>query len=137
MKTVYELMVSVARHLSGKSVRVRMTKPEGSDGLCWMDEERWLTIDISPYLDDETIAYILMHEISHAKHHNFIPVTEAVMLATPVDREDACHKSRETEADSQALVWLKYAEKHRDRSLDYLEGMLWALLNYQDTLLEF
>jgi len=132
MKTVYDLMLAVARHLTGKEVRVRMTKPEDSDGLCWTDEERGLTIDISPYLSDETLAYVFIHEMAHAKLHNFRPVAEAVMRATQESEEEDSYIRREVEADSQALAWLRYAGKYRNKSLDYFEGMLWALLRYQE-----
>jgi hypothetical protein len=103
MKTVCDLMAEVAIHLSGKADRVRVTKPEAFDGLCWRDEAERLTIDVSPDLSDKDMMYVFLHDLSHAKHHSYKPVTEAVMDSLP---GAPSYQSRESQADKQAYTWL-------------------------------
>jgi hypothetical protein len=130
MKTVYDLMCAVADHLAGKVVRVRLTRPDGADGLAWCDDLGRPTIDISSDLSDDLQLYVLLHEISHVRHHNFIPVTEKVMVITPLSTHKASYQIKEDQADRQAKVWLDYGKRHRDEDLPYFEGVLTALLTY-------
>jgi hypothetical protein len=74
----------------------------------------------------------LLHEIGHARHHNFRPVTEKVMQSYKVDKSSPVHDLREQQADHQADIWLKYGEDHRDWSYNYLQGVLTPLLTYKD-----
>jgi hypothetical protein len=131
MQSEYDLMVRVARHLAREPVIVRMTKPEGLDGLCWRDDRGRLRVDVNPGLSDETMMYVFCHELGHSLHDNFRPATEAVMKATPLSKTPI-QAVREDRADSQARAWMEYGERHRDKSLDYYESMLWALLTYQE-----
>jgi len=130
MKTVYDLMCEVADHLSGKKIRVRMVRPSDTDGLAWCDELGRSTIDISPDLSDTGMLYVFLHEIAHIRHHTFRPVTEKVMMRTPLSTHKASYHAREDQADSQAKVWLDYGKRHRDHDLPYFEGVLTALLTY-------
>ena len=131
LRSEYDLMLAVCWHLSGKAVRLRMTRPSGCDGLTWCDELGRLTIDVSPDLDDEVMVYVLLHETSHCRHHVFRPVTEKVMQSTPLSASLA-QSVREDQADWQAGIWLKYGQDHRDWSMDYLQGVLIPLLTYKD-----
>jgi len=129
MRTVYDLMCVVARHLTGKLVRVRMNRPEGYDGLAWCDELGRLTIDVSPDLSEKTMMYVFLHELGHIRHHTYIPLPESVAMSSPVDTS-ASYMRREDEADAQAKVWMEYGRRHRDLSLPDYEGILTALLTY-------
>jgi len=131
LRSEYDLMLAVAWHLSGKAVRLRMVRPSGCDGLTWRDELGRLTIDVSPDLDDKVMVSVLLHETAHARHHNFTPVTEKVMQASPLSRS-LMQSVREDQADHQAAIWLKYGEDHRDWSYNYLQGVLIPLLTYKD-----
>ena len=129
MRTVYDLMCDVARHLTGKVVRVRMVRPDDADGMAWCDELGRLTIDISPDLSDETMLYVFLHELGHIRHQKFIPSSEAVVRSSPI-LTTASQKVREDQADTQAKVWIEYGRRHRDLSLPDYEGILTALLTY-------
>lgn len=131
MQTEYTLMARVARHLARELVIVRLTKPEGQDGLCWRDDRGRLRVDVNPGLSDETMLYVFLHELSHARLDNFRPVTEAVMEATPLSKTPI-QSFREDRADKQAKAWLDYGMRHRDRSLEDFPGCLLALLDYKD-----
>jgi len=130
MRTAYDLMCVVARHLTGKSVRVRLTRPDDFDGLAWCDELGRSTIDVSPDLSDKNMMYVFLHELAHIRHHTYIPLTETVMRSTPEDITSPSYIRREDQADRQAKDWLEYGEKYQDHDLPYLEGILTALLTY-------
>ena len=130
MRTVYDLMCHVARHLTGKAVRVRMTKPEGTDGLAWCDELGRLTIDIRPDLPDDLMMYAFLHELGHLRHHNFIPSTEKVVTSATLATHKASYQVKEDQADVQAKTWLQYGKRHRDHDLPEFQGILTALFTY-------
>ena len=132
MRTVYDLMCVVARHLTGKAVRVRMTKPVGGHGMTWCDELGRLTVDISPDLSHSQTLYVFLHELGHCLHHNFIPVTEEVMSRTPENKTSVGYSLREDHADIQAKTWLEYGQRYRDHTLPEVEGVLTALLTYYE-----
>jgi len=131
METEYDVMVAAARHLAREPVIVRLTKPEGLDGLCWRDDKGRLRVDVNPYLEDEVMLYVFLHELSHARHDYFYPVAETVMEATPLSKTPI-QDFREDRADRQAKAWLDYGMKHRDRSLEDFPGCLLALLDYKE-----
>jgi hypothetical protein len=131
LRSEYDLMLAVAWHLSGKSVRLRMTRPSGCDGVTWCDELGRITIDVDPDLDDPVTVYVLLHETAHCRLHTFRPVTEKVMQSTPLSTSLG-QSVREDQADYQAKVWQKYGEDHRDWSYNYLQGVLTPLLTYKD-----
>ena len=131
MRTVFELMWEVANKLAKKPVRIRFQHNEGFAGLCRADNLGRVTIDIEPTLqfyDNEELLRVLLHEISHAKYDKFIPMKLEVSDRIPVSRTTA-YNLKEIRADTQAEAWLKYAEKNRDKNLEYFEGCLWSLLN--------
>jgi len=130
MRTVYDLMCAVADHLAGKVVRVRLTKPDGADGLAWCDDLGRPTIDIRPDLPDDLQLYVFLHEISHIRHHNLIPVSEKVMVTSPLPTHKASYQIKEDQADRQAKTWLEYGRRYRDHNLPEFEGVLTALLTY-------
>jgi len=130
VKTVYDLMCEVARHLTGKAVRVRITRPDDAYGLAWCDELGRSTIDISPDLTDDQMIYVFLHELGHIRHQKFTPVAEDVMARSSLPLAKASYQAREGQADRQAKDWLEYGKRYRDRSLPDLEGILTALLTY-------
>jgi len=130
MRTVYHLMCDVADHLTGKKVRVRMHKPDDTDGLAWCDELGRSTIDIRPDLPDDLFLYVFMHELAHIRHHRYQAVTEKVMRSSALPVDDASYQAREDQADRQAKTWIEYGKAHRDCDLPELEGILTALLTY-------
>jgi len=107
-----------------------MTRPDDADGLAWCDDLGRLTIDVSPDLSDDRMMYVFLHELGHIRHHNFIPLTEVAMVASPDESRDAVYKMREDQADIQAKIWIEYGKRHCDRGLPDFEGILTALLTY-------
>jgi len=129
MRTVYDLMCETAYHLTGKMVRVRLSRPDQCDGMAWCDELGRLTIDVSPDLSDETMMYVYLHELAHIRHHSFIPLPEKVVQSISEDMSTS-YQIRETQADDQAKTWMEYGKRYRDHNLPYFEGVLDALLTY-------
>lgn len=136
IQTLYDLMAATASHLAGKYVRVRLQKPatKGMAGECHRDELGRLVIDINPQIhDNDRFIYVLLHEIAHAKHHQFKRSTvnkagAGTLAPLPVTRSYQAH---EDQADTQAADWIAYAKKHAKPYFD-VENALWALLDYEE-----
>jgi len=131
MRTLYDLMVHVAQHLSGKkNLTIRLRKPHGTQGTCRKDSSGVLTIDIEPELEEKRFMYVFLHEVAHARFERFkameLEVSELVEVELTPKRE-----FQEVRADKVAKAWLQYAEQNRDLSFSYQEGCLWSLLNLQ------
>jgi len=133
MKTVYDLMSEVACKLSGKPVRVRFEHNKGCYGLCRADSSGLLIIDLEPELQfyEEKFLRVFLHEISHAKIDNFIPLELEVSNRIEVEKTPVI-QFQENRADKQAEKWLQFAEKNRDKTKPYFEGCLWSLYNSKE-----
>jgi len=131
IRTVFDLMQKVACKLAQKPVRLRFQHNEGFKGLCRTDNKGIVTIDIEPELQpyEGKLLKVLLHEVSHAKNHKFIPMELEVSDRIEVVR-DKVYNLREAQADTEAETWMKYAEQNRDIMQPYFEGCLWALLDY-------
>jgi len=124
-------MVEVAEHLARKPVRVRFKHNKGLYGCCRKDSSGLLTIDLEPSLqwNEEKFLRVFLHEVLHAKEHNFIPMELRVSdRIEPVVNIGT--QLREAQADNRAETWLRFAEKNRDKSEPYFEGCLLSLLDY-------
>lgn len=131
MKTVFDLMVEVAVHLARKPVRLRFKHNKGYSGLCRTDSSGVPVIDLEPALQvyEEEFLRVFLHEVSHAKNHNFTPMElEVSDRIEPV--QTAGYKLKEFQADTEAEAWLRFAEQNRDKTEHYFEGSLLSLLHY-------
>lgn len=129
MKKHYELIAEAACKLAEKPVQVRFKHNSGLNGLCRADSSGMVTVDIEPELQnhEEKFLEIFLHEIAHAKHDNFQPMSFEISDKAPL--ENNWYASfRELRAEVQALSWLWKANKNRDNNLDYIEGCLKTLL---------
>jgi len=127
LKTVYDLMSKVAQNLAEKPVKVRLQHNEGYEGLCRKDSSGLLTIDIEPQLSDKRMLFVFLHEVSHAKKDNILPM-ELEVSDKIEDTKTRLYNIKEAEADKQAEAWLRYAEANRNQEHDYFEGCLWTLM---------
>jgi hypothetical protein len=131
MRTVYDLMVEVAFHLAKKPVRLRFKHNKGFKGLCRADSSGVPVIDLEPALQDyeQEFLRVFLHEVSHAKNHNFKPME--LEVSDKVNQvQDKLYNLREVQADTEAEAWFRFAEKNRDTSFNYFEGCLYSLLDY-------
>jgi len=133
MKTVYDLMCKVACKLTGKPVRIRFEHNVGCYGLCRADSSGLLTIDLEPELQcyEEKFLRVFLHEVSHARTDNFIPLRFEVSDRIEL-KKDLVTQFQENRADKQAEQWLQYAEKNREKTEPYFEGCLWSLYNSEE-----
>jgi len=131
-ETEYSLMVQVAQHLAGKPVRLRFKHNKNYLGLCRTDSSGVPVIDLEPSLqwNEKEFLRVFLHEISHAKNHNFKPM-ELEVSDKVHQVQDKLYSFRETQADTEAETWLQYAEQNRDREkYYYFVGCLLSLLEY-------
>ena len=138
MRTIYDLMVGVARKLSKKAVIVRIRKPatKGADGECHADQSGNVIIDVSPDFSDPTMLYIFLHEVAHAKNDRFLrsnvwELSEQSVSDDPGIRT-AGYDLKEGRAEKVAREWIAYAEKNANPEFDYFEGCLLALYRKGD-----
>jgi len=129
MRKHYELIAEVACKLAKKTVQVRFKHNKGLFGLCRADSSGMVTVDIEPELQNHEKKFleIFLHEIAHARFDNFQPMSFEISDSIPV-QETSQFNFQENRAETQAKVWLWYAETHRDNNLDYLTGCLYSLL---------
>lgn len=129
MKEYYELIAEVACKLAKKTVQVRFIHNKGFYGLCRADSSGMVTVDIEPELQnyEKKFLEIFLHEIAHARFDNFQPMSFEISDSIPV-QETPQFNFQELRAETQAKVWLWYAETHRDNNLNYLAGCLYSLL---------
>lgn len=135
-----KLINAVAQHLTGKSVEVREREP-GTAGLLGEISKRLdgvLVIDLSPEIPTyKKRLDILLHELAHAKHHNYIASSHASAAPASVPKEplDNWDRRREVTAEKQAAIWEKYADEHAHPELVKMApftAKIIALLAYKD-----
>jgi len=133
LEKYYELIAEVVCKLAEKTVQLRIVHNSGFQGLCRADSSGMVTIDIEPELENHEKEFleVLLHETAHAKFDNFVPASFEVTDKIPSEyyaQASNRESFRERRAETQAKVWLWYAETHRDNNLDYIEGCLLTLL---------
>ncbi len=139
-KETLKLVNAVAQSLTGKRVEVREREP-GTAGLLGEISKRKdgvLIIDLSPEIPTyKKRLDILLHELAHAKHHNYIESSHAELRPASVKKEplDWGDRLREDDAEKQAAAWKAYAEKHAHPELVKMApftAKLISLLGYKD-----
>lgn len=144
MKTVYDLMLAAAKHLTGKDIVLRFQEPVYKEFIaCTMTNPKGRTvIDLSPALfgRGETELKVFLHELAHARLHEIAPSSytgrqpQSMSAGSPQDRT-ATYTKREREAEALAGRWLAYGKRHhQDPALDDFEGVLLALLGWEETI---
>ncbi len=112
-----KLINAAAQLLTGKRVEVREREP-GTAGLLGEISKRKdgvLVIDLSPEIpNDKKRLDVLLHELAHAKHHNYITSNHAELRPASVKKQplDWGDRLREDTAEKQAAAWKQYADKH-------------------------
>lgn len=137
-KTLIKLIEFVGARLAGKPLTVRMQQPatKGCEGEIHRSLDDRLIIDISPNpKDDERFLYVVLHEIAHAKHHNFVRSNEFQQLPGTIENKqlNRIELRHEDQADAQAIEWIAWGKKHANKTLlrvALFEAVLIALINY-------
>jgi Zn-dependent peptidase ImmA (M78 family) len=137
MKSLFDLFAAVGEHLSGRRIVLRFQQPSSRDAdgmLTRLDNGRAL-IDVNPRATDDRQLYCFLHELAHAKLHwnELGTMDEGKATArllhdpTPASKE---YPRQESQADTLANEWLRYAEIHYHKYYpgSELECKLWALL---------
>jgi hypothetical protein len=121
-------MEVTAEKLCGQAVRVRVRKPNGSNGCARKDLHGNIVIDLDPALLDErhikNFALVFAHEAAHVKlHHREMvrtnldappsikderQLTTIVAMAAKVNPEV---RRREAEANAQTAQWMKVVNR--------------------------
>lgn len=133
-----DLISFIIPKLSGKQVMVRSQSPAtiGCIGEIHCSPAGQLVIDISPDIkDDEKLLHVVLHEIAHAKHHNFVRSNEIdqkpqTIVNKSLNRGD---ELREDTADKQADEWEQWGRLHANKRLLEIapfEAVMIALLDY-------
>lgn len=141
-KAQIDLLNAVAFQLTGKEVKVRERVPatKGLLGEIHRDLEGRLVIDISPEIKtDEKRLRVILHELAHAEHHNFIPSDFHKAAPASVKREplDYGDRVREDTAEKQMATWKAWGDaKAREIMPDFykiapFDAILIALLAYK------
>ena len=139
-KTYIDLMCAVGQHLSGKKLTVRDRIPgtQGLLGEIHRDLEGTLIIDISPNIPtDQKRLDVFLHEVAHAKHHNYLRSDYYKVKPGTVRHEKLDHVewSKEDTAEKSAKEWRDYALSHADKRLMEFNPFiaeLIALLTYSE-----
>ncbi len=139
-KTYIDLMRAVGQHLSGKKliIRDRIPGTEGRLGEIHKDLEGTLIIDISPNIPtDQKRLDVFLHEVAHAKHHNYLRSDYYKVKPGTVRHESLDHveRSKEGTAEKSAKEWREYALSNADKRLmeadTFIAGLI-ALLTYPE-----
>ncbi len=144
MYSLFDLLIHVARILTGESVILRQREPVdiGARGTMMKDFSGRPVIDVSPSLVRDDWLPTFLHECAHVKLHlhelrrvdvDQPPLSrEIVTYTTP--RDIAAKERREAEARELAVCWLAFAKRHAiDRpNVSDLENRLWALATYEE-----
>jgi hypothetical protein len=137
-----ELILQVARHLTGVRVVIRWKEPEDVNALgqVYRGEGGTAYLDVCDYLSLETKWDIFLHELAHIKlgHHLLSSPGSYKSPAgsskrTPDERSRWSGSSYENDANMLAKRWNEYAEYHGREYPGYLTGIqqrLNALLHY-------
>lgn len=139
-KSYIDLMCAVGQRLSGKKliVRDRMPGTEGLLGEIHRDLDGTLIIDISPNIPtDQKRLHVFLHEVAHAKHHNYLRSDYYKVKPGTVRREslNRAEWSKEDTAEKSAKEWGDYALSNADKRLmeiDPFIAELTALLTYPE-----
>lgn len=136
MKTLYDLMLQVSRHLTGQNVNLILAdkKSIGAAGVVSKNLAGRVVISLANDAfqsgSDEDL-YCLLHEIAHAKLHGQ-KFKRSNPLQLPAWKTP--NPLLESEAETQAKAWLNWSEKHAISSLENglsgFENKLYALLKY-------
>jgi len=110
-----QLLAAVGAQLTGKKIRIRERIPatKGLLGEIHRDLSGELIIDISPEIKtDEKRLRVALHELAHAKHHNFISSDwyRAAPRSQKHEQLDFGDKVREDTAEKQAAAWRAWGE---------------------------
>jgi len=135
-----KLMQVVGEHLSGKAliVRDRIPATEGLLGEIHRDVDGNLIIDISPKIPtDEKRLHVFLHEVAHAKHHNYLKSDHYKNAPESVKHEslDRIEWSKEDTAEKSVKEWREYALAHADdrmMTINPFVAGLFALLHYPE-----
>lgn len=140
MRSIADLMVKVAEHLTGEeNLEVIFRDPPYrlTDGCCYKSASGKPIIELKPYLDEDRTFYVLLHECAHAVLHRqairALDVRSRPSGSMEFKREsNPNYKRHEDEADALANKWLTFAKKHarREQGMSELEACLWCLLKY-------
>lgn len=135
-----KLMQAVGQHLAGKSmiIRERIPGTEGLLGEIHRDLEGNLIIDISPEIPtDDKRLHVFLHEVAHAKHHNYSRSDHYKARPGAVRHEKLDHveRSKEDTAEKSAKRWREYALAHADDRMMVINPFIaeiTALLTYKE-----
>lgn len=135
MKTLYDLMLDVARHLTGRDIELNFTnrKSLGALGCARTDFSGKSVIDLAtdafPTCSGED-CYLFLHELAHISLHKF----KHTDTTRPPEPNPKINKPLETQADKLARTWERWAIQHAESSIkngrSVLENRLTALLQY-------
>jgi len=111
--TTLNLLTAVARRLTGKQIKIRDREPatKGLLGEIHRDLEGVLIVDISPAItSDEKRLRVFLHELAHAKHHNYLrsDYYKAAPNSQPRPQLTASDWRQEDTAEKQAAEWLEW-----------------------------
>lgn len=140
-----DLLERVARHLTGRPVRVVLRRIEepGVGGYCTRGADGIIRITVDSGLRDDDFLRLFLHEVAHAKLHSErmraigaspeATRQRAAMLRQVVDKAslaaiDASTRQQEREADELADRWLLLAERYQTTGGSWLVSRLNGLL---------
>jgi Zn-dependent peptidase ImmA (M78 family) len=138
MFSVADLISAVASHLVGeRELKVIFRDPvmKKADGCFYKSSSGEPIIEIKPYLDDDRVLFVMLHECAHVVlHRDDVRIND--MSSKPsgsvaIGHHDVIPKN-EREADELANKWLAYARRcvKREQGMSEIEALLWALLEY-------
>lgn len=139
-RSTIKLMQLVGYHLAGKALYIRERPPatKNTAGEIHRDAEGQLIIDISPEIrTDEKRLTVYLHEIGHAKAHNFLRSNQnkAAPKSQALDPLTRAQYHQEDTADKWAAKWQAWGSKHANPEIYKiapLEAVLIALLDYPE-----
>ena len=128
--TFWRLVSLTAPYIAGRGCIVKRRDPTaGGNGETSVNLQGLPVVCISESLQGDQLTATLLHELAHVKHH------AQYMKRSDTENEppgsDTNHRNRpewETQADEQALEWVKYGNANRDLNLPKDAGILLALL---------
>lgn len=129
-RTIYDLMLAVARHLSGHPdliLRMNRSPVDGHLATTYKNSEGVLTIVVPGGVSLD----VFLHEVGHARLHKFIPVDETQLISKQASGpiQKVLTKIREDQATDQARRWIDYGRSHQ--AYDD-EDILWELMRWRE-----
>lgn len=129
--TFWRLVSLTAPMITGRDCKVKRREPTaGGNGETSVNLQGLPVVCISEGLQGDQLIATLLHELAHVKLH------AQYMKRSDTENEppgsDTNHRNRpewETQADTQALEWVRYGMANREQNLPKDAGILLALLD--------